>query len=144
MDNSRAVVVGAIAAIALTPVLHYVWRRLAPPSKCEGVSEAARANGAQLSFEALAVYFLLVGTWAAIRGFGTEVAGLEVAIAVCGALAVPYWWVRIRAKISDRGSLIDYATYFESTHGVSFKSVSTVSMVATVLAGTLAAIEVFS
>lgn len=133
-NQIEGVIVGTIAAMVLVPVVRIIWQRLAPGAYSVQLTADARRRNSALSREALIAAFGSLALWALAKGPSTELGPFDVATAIGIAFGAPYWWVLLRTTLRGRGALAEYAAYVELKDGISFRSLSVVAVVATVVA----------
>lgn len=124
-EHFRGILIGMLAAIVLTPVLVKYWRGIAPPAKSrvhsELSSEAWRRNQDLLS-ESIVVTFLLLFVLVGILGFGTALDATMFLVLIGEILGVPTVWILARCSLRGRDAIQEFVSYFELSHGVSFRS----------------------
>lgn len=122
-DHVPGILIGAVAAILLTPFLVAIWQKLAPPrlgnaSKIPG--DVWKRNKA-IETESLLVGFLSVILLGIHFGLGAPANWAVWGLIVGTLLAVPCAWAILRNLLARR-PIHEFAMYLEAREGLSFRS----------------------
>jgi hypothetical protein len=118
------ILVGALSAAVLTPLIATLWRRFAPPTpeRSDELSIEAWHRSDTISKEALIVTGLAGLILTGYVGLGTALDSLVVVMFISGLFGIPTVWILLRTGALGRGAVEDYARYYEKKHGISFIS----------------------